>query len=310
MSLGTLQAVWVVRRLKPDVVFLKGGFVGVPVGLAAALWRVPIITHDSDAVAGLANRVVSRWVNTHATALSPEYYPYDSQRTVQVGVVVASEYEQVNESLQQQYRQAIGVGEAGEVLLISPGSSGSVVINEAVRTLVPKLLEQHPNLYIVHQTGKGKAGIYQDFHHDRLFVSEFLHPLYQYSGAADVIIMRAGANSLAEFGVQAKACVVIPSPHLTGGHQLENAQRLADAKAIAFISQASIEHDAVALEQVVNQLLASPEDRRTLAKNLQKQSATDAAQIVARLIIETGANIDQATQQSSSNKQSSSCDEK
>ena len=61
--------------IKPDVVFCKGGFVGVPVGLAAARLKIPYLTHDSDAIPGLANRIISRWAAKHAVALDPELYP-------------------------------------------------------------------------------------------------------------------------------------------------------------------------------------------------------------------------------------------
>jgi UDP-N-acetylglucosamine--N-acetylmuramyl-(pentapeptide) pyrophosphoryl-undecaprenol N-acetylglucosamine transferase len=68
-GVGLLQSLWLVKKINPDVVFLKGGFVGVPVGLSAALWHKPFVTHDSDALPGLANRIVSRWAKYHATGM-------------------------------------------------------------------------------------------------------------------------------------------------------------------------------------------------------------------------------------------------
>src|SRR5579862_7870303 len=81
------------KRLKPDLVFIKGGFVGVPVGLAAAQLHIPFITHDSDAVPGLANRIIARWATAHAVALPKELYNYPADKTFTVGVPISSDFE-------------------------------------------------------------------------------------------------------------------------------------------------------------------------------------------------------------------------
>jgi UDP-N-acetylglucosamine--N-acetylmuramyl-(pentapeptide) pyrophosphoryl-undecaprenol N-acetylglucosamine transferase len=94
-AIGTLQALIVIKRLKPDVVFLKGGFVGVPIGLATAFWRVPFVTHDSDALPGLANRLVARWARYHATGMPAEYYPYPRKSVRHVGVLVSDRHKHV-----------------------------------------------------------------------------------------------------------------------------------------------------------------------------------------------------------------------
>src|SRR5690606_13564925 len=79
--IGFCQSVWLLLRRRPDVVFIKGGYVGVPIGLAAALLKVPFITHDSDAVPGLANRVVGRWARLHATGMPEKFYDYPPDGT-------------------------------------------------------------------------------------------------------------------------------------------------------------------------------------------------------------------------------------
>lgn len=82
---GLVQSYRLLGDLKPDMVFCKGGFVGVPVGLSAALRHIPYVTHDSDAIPGLANRVIAKWAALHAVALDPSLYPYPVERTVNVG---------------------------------------------------------------------------------------------------------------------------------------------------------------------------------------------------------------------------------
>lgn len=115
---GIVQSYRLLKRLKPDVIFIKGGFVGVPVGLAAAGLKIPFITHDSDAIPGLANRIIARWARKHAVALPAEVYSYDPSRTVTVGVPVIHEYTRVTPETQRQYKQEIGLSDDAQLLFI------------------------------------------------------------------------------------------------------------------------------------------------------------------------------------------------
>lgn len=285
-GLGFIQALWLVRQIRPDVVFLKGGFVGVPVGLSAAFWHKPFITHDSDALPGLANRIVARWASYHATGMPAEFYSYPKEATVHVGVLVGESYVPVTEELRKQYREQIGVPADAELLLITGGSLGALAINQAMRLIVPHLLEQDPNLYIVHQVGKGRQATYVDFSHDRLRVLEFLQPMYAYTGASDVVVSRAGANTIAELGVQGRAAILIPNPILTGGHQTKNADHLEEKGAVKVVREAELGKDAALLQTAIIDLLTDIQKRAELGKKLQSITISDAANKLARLLLE------------------------
>ncbi len=283
---GCVQAIRVLRNVRPDTVFLKGGFVGVPVGIAAGLLKIPLVTHDSDAVAGLANRLVARWASLHLTAFPAEAYPYNDEKTKEVGVIVSSAYEQVTPELRQSYKKELGIPSKSRVLLITGGSTGAVAINEAIEQLYEELLDTYSNLYIIHQTGKGKAGERQSDYGQRLRRIELLNPMHVYSGAADVIIMRAGANTLAEFAVQAKACIVIPSPHLPGAHQTKNAQHLADQDAIMLIQQQDRHVPVDDLRIGVTSLLDDSQKRSELSKSLHKLAHEQTSVRIAKTLID------------------------
>ena len=282
---GISQAWRLLGKLDPDVVFLKGGFVGVPVGVAAALRRMPIVTHDSDATAGLANRLVSRWTRLHATALSAEYYPYPPAKVQTVGVLVEPSFQAVTASAQAGFKRQLNLPEQAPVLLITGGSLGAQRLNQAVAGIAAPLLEAHPSLHIIHQVGQGKAGVYGDYRHDRLQVLEFLAPMAAYTGAADVVVARASANTLAELGVQGKACIAVPSPYLSGGHQLKNAQRLAEQGAAVVIAEAMLHDPQQGLLPVITELLASQSRREQLGRVLQSQTIPDAAHRLAVLLL-------------------------
>lgn len=284
--MGFVQSFKLLGREKPDLVFLKGGYAGVPVGLAAALRRIPIITHDSDAIPGLANRIVSRWVVLHAVALPPTEYSYPPEKTKQVGVLVEHNYQPVSDDTQAAFKQSLGIPKESPVLLVTGGSSGAERINVAVVKIVPDLLEDYPALHVIHQTGKGKASVYQDYTHERLTILEFLQPMHVYMGAADVVVSRASANTIAELGVQGKAAIVVPSGFLSGGHQLKNAMRLKEQGIAEVVTEDSLYDLQHGLLASVRRLLDDKKYRDQLAGSLQQATIRDATKRLATLLIE------------------------
>ena len=266
--------------------FQKGGFVGVPVGIAAAWRHIPIVTHDSDAVPGLANRIVSRWAVLHATALPAEYYAYPSAKVLHVGVLVQRAYQPVTTEMERDCKLRLTLNPEEPLLLITGGSSGAEAINKAVSHFIATLLQNHSTLQIIHQVGKGKAGVYGNFTHERLKVLDFMKPMADYTAAADIIVTRAGANAMAEFGVQGKACIVVPSPHLTGGHQIKNAQILAEKGAAIVVNEDMLYDSQHGLFTAITSLLTNEKRRLELAATLKANTITDAAERLAAVLIE------------------------
>ena len=293
IALGFFQSLKVVRRYRPSAVFLKGGFVGVPVGLAAGIKKKPIMTHDSDAVAGLANRLVSRYVSIHATALEADNYPYISNKVQQVGVIVSHKYQPVGEPDKKDAKNKLDIPKDAKLVLVTGGSTGSTAINTGVEKLYDRLFNSHSNLYIIHQTGKGKAGNPEQFKkYSRLQRLELLENMYMYSAAADIIVSRAGANTLAEFAVQGKACVVVPSPHLPAGHQLRNADYYEKRGAIATVAQEELEASPGILYDAIDGLLADDTQRSELAERLHQELHHGAGEMIAKKLYDLAETYD------------------
>jgi UDP-N-acetylglucosamine--N-acetylmuramyl-(pentapeptide) pyrophosphoryl-undecaprenol N-acetylglucosamine transferase len=291
---GVWQSIWLLRRLKPNVVFIKGGFVGVPVGLASALWRIPYVTHDSDALPGLANRIVAPWARKHAVALPKEVYAYAPEKTETVGVPVSRKYHPANTKEMVETRKRLGLEKANKVVLVTGGGLGAQRVNDAVADCVPDLLTRYPKLYVVHLAGRSKEQSLRQAYQKRVsekdqarvIVKDFVSNLYDYSEAADVIITRAGGTSMAEFAAQAKACVVIPNPYLTGGHQLKNAQVLADRKTIKMVREDLMTTDHHALMPPLVELLDNPAMAKQLGDRLHTLAQPDAAHRLAMVLLE------------------------
>jgi UDP-N-acetylglucosamine--N-acetylmuramyl-(pentapeptide) pyrophosphoryl-undecaprenol N-acetylglucosamine transferase len=291
---GIWQCFRILQKMRPDVIFIKGGFVGVPVGLAAALLRIPYVTHDSDPLPGLANRIVAPWAKKNAVGFPADIYKYAVSKIVSVGIPVTRQYHPLTVAEIRKAKEDIGTNPDGKVLLITGGGGGARRLNNAIVTCAKPLLDRYPDLTIVHLTGqKLEHEVRQQYQkeltneeHARILVRGFVTNLYAYSGAADVIVTRAGATSIAEFGAQKKACIVIPNPVLTGGHQLMNAKILAEHHAVKLVTEEKLRRDHHALMPVLVDLLDKPEAIVQFGEKLGELAQPDAAKRMAMVLLE------------------------
>lgn len=291
---GVWQSFWMLKKLKPEAVFIKGGFIGVPVGLSAAALRIPYLTHDSDAHPGLANRIVAPWAQKHAVALPKEIYAYPAAKTVTVGVPIARQFHPFDAAEAKAVRRRLGLPADGRILFVTGGGLGALRLNQAVAGCLPDLLVRYPDLHVVQISGRAHEVELRQYYkkhlpmaaQERVEVKGYVTNLYDYSGVADVIITRAGASSIAEFAAQEKACVVVPNPLLTGGHQLKNARVLTERKAIRMVPEDALKADPLNLMSPVVELLDKPDHRRRLGKKLASYVQTDAAKRLAVLLLE------------------------
>lgn len=291
---GTWQSFKLLKQLRPDVIFIKGGFVGVPVGLAAAVLRIPYVTHDSDALPGLANRIVAPWARKHAVALPKEIYNYPAEKTEVVGVPISHNFRAPTNTERQQYKRQLGLDGFEKVVLVTGGGLGAKRLNDAVVSCAEDLFRRYPTLGLVHVAGRDhevslrkeyKRRLPQEFH-KRIVVKGYITNLYQYSALADVVVTRAGASAIAEFASQAKPCVVVPNPVLTGGHQLKNALVLQERKAVRVVNEAVLTEDHLALMPPLVELLDDSKRAQALAQKLHSMAKPDAAKHLAMVLLE------------------------
>jgi UDP-N-acetylglucosamine--N-acetylmuramyl-(pentapeptide) pyrophosphoryl-undecaprenol N-acetylglucosamine transferase len=292
--IGIWQSHKLLKDLKPDVIFIKGGFVGVPVGLAAAWQHLPFVTHDSDSIPGLANRVIGRWAIVHAVALPEEIYDYPQDKTVTTGIPLVGKFEPVTAALKASYRQEINVPNDAKLLFIIGGGLGSQRINFAISETVPHLLNEIKNLIVVHGVGRANEVDMKATYEKKLGPAEqgrvrvygYLSDVYRYSGAADVIVTRAGATNLAEFALQGKACIVVPSPFLTGGHQLKNARVLEEQGAAIIVSEDDLQADPNRLAKRVSALMDDEASQKSLGQQLSRLAKPRATHDLAVLLLD------------------------
>ncbi len=220
MLIGILQSYWLLRRIKPHVVFSKGGFVALPVVIGAWLNRISVIAHESDMTPGLANRLSFPFVDKICVTFDAAKRHFKQQNKVVVtGTPIRHE---LLKGEKPRGLALCGFNTEKPCLLVMGGSQGSSVINDAVRQSLDEL-GQH--FQVIHLCGKGKV---EPTLIDKVGYCQFEYAnaeLADLFAASDMVISRAGANALYEILVLEKPHVLIPLPLKSSrGDQIQNAR--------------------------------------------------------------------------------------
>ena len=273
---GYSQACSLMKKLKPDIVFSKGGFVSVPVVLAAANKKIPVIIHESDMTPGLANKIASKGA-TKICCNFPEtmqYLPKD--KAVLTGSPIRRELMLGNKL---SGLDLCGFTAEKPVILIVGGSVGSVKINEAVRAILPELLK---SFQVVHLCGKGKtdeacnniAG-YVQFE----YISKEMRDLF---AMADIVISRAGANAICELLALNKPNLLIPlSASASRGDQILNAASFKEHGYSSVLAEEDLTSES--LMNAINELY---NNRHTYIEKMSQSPQGDAISKIIKLIVE------------------------
>ena len=288
--IGIMESFILLVRIRPDVIFIKGGYVGVPVGLVARLLKIPYITHDSDAKPGLTNRLIGRRALYNAVGMPPQYYRYRPDKMVFVGVPIGSDFTLKHTEVRKKKRKELDLNHNDFLLLITGGSNGAKRMDKMVHAAMKSLLEKNPRLHIVHQVGRENDDIYLDYPvrlHSRIRVAGFLKPLSSFVAAADAVISRAGATAISEIGSMAKPLIIIPNPYLSGGHQLKNAEVLSkDESAIVINEHLALENNKI-LSTAIQKVIDNPAYRHKLGEKLHARIKQNASLKIAELLVDS-----------------------
>jgi UDP-N-acetylglucosamine--N-acetylmuramyl-(pentapeptide) pyrophosphoryl-undecaprenol N-acetylglucosamine transferase len=216
---GVLEAVQALRRLRPAVVFSKGGFAAFPLAPAAKICGIPLILHESDLTPGLANKLALPFAAHVCTAFAET--PKRIRTKVPTSVTGIPLPREIGDARAERAAKRFGFSDGKPLLLVMGGSQGSEAINRHVRALVPELVNAFE---IVHLCGRGKldAGLAKLAGYHQL---EYVHEgYYDLLACAALVVSRAGANSLEELRTLAKPHVLIPlSGTASRGDQVLNA---------------------------------------------------------------------------------------
>ena len=215
---GVGQAFSVIRKVKPTMIFSKGGFVSVPVVIAAKLAKIPVVIHESDVTPGLANKIALPFASHIFTIFQDTLKYLPSDKATCTGSIVR---EQLFKGNGLKGKKLCGFKDDKKVLLVMGGSLGSVVLNDSLRSNLPEILATYN---VVHLCGKENVDTtldsldgYKQFGYVTNELPDLLH-------AADLVVSRAGSNSIFEFLALEKPMLLIPlSAAKSRGDQILNA---------------------------------------------------------------------------------------
>jgi UDP-N-acetylglucosamine--N-acetylmuramyl-(pentapeptide) pyrophosphoryl-undecaprenol N-acetylglucosamine transferase len=267
----------IVSRRRPDLVIGVGGYSSGPVVLVAWLRGVPTMVLEQNAVPGLTNRLLARFVRAAAVTFESTT-AYFGEKGFVSGNPVRAEF--VADSQPTEAR--VNEQPSGVQVLVFGGSQGAHAINLAMVEAAPELAAGGQRLRLAHQTGErdvemvrtayGAARLQAD-------VEPFFYDMGRRVAAADVIVCRAGATTIAEIAAAAKPAILIPLPTATDDHQRKNAEALAAAGAAEMLVQSEASGATLAARI---QALANDRDRRArLAAAARKFARPDAAKVIA-----------------------------
>ena len=281
LTRATLEARRLLRRMRPDVVVGSGGYVSVPVVVAAVAQRIPVVLLEQNAVPGRATRLLAPRARVVAASFAEtaRYLPH--ARVVHTGNPIRAEVRAVTPR---------PIGDRLRSILVTGGSQGARRINRAVTGSMVQLLSDDAELRIVHQCGSldravvaAAAAALPAALAARYTEGDFFDDMAVRMAASDLVVMRAGGSSLAECSALGRPMIVVPYPH-AGGHQRHNATPYFDAGAAMVIDDAECTPARLGAE--INALIADPPRWRRMAAASAALGLPDATDSVVRLIVE------------------------
>ena len=270
---GCFQADKLMKQLKPDVCFSKGGFVAVPVVRGAARAGVPVLCHESDLTPGLANKLCVRYAKKIACTF-PECAKAMGEKGVYTGTPLRAA---LFEGTREEGLRIAGLTGERPILLMTGGSLGAQSINTTLREALPELLRQYD---VIHLTGKGNLDEGLKNQHGYVqfeFVGEEMPHLL---AAADIVLSRAGSNTLCELQALKKPMLLIPYPlGASRGDQIVNAKSFQDRGLAHVLDQQDMTRDSLlkSIQDLWN-------DRDAIRAALEKEPAANGTQKILQLI--------------------------
>ncbi|MBI2450761.1 MAG: undecaprenyldiphospho-muramoylpentapeptide beta-N-acetylglucosaminyltransferase [Parcubacteria group bacterium] len=287
IGLGFIESLWYLWRIMPDVIFSKGGYGALPVALAAWVYRIPILIHESDAIPGMVNKISSRWAKKIAISFDRTKNFFPLTKTNLIGLPIRTQLLDQNKN---EAKKNLGLDLDRKVVLVTGGSQGSSRINDFILDILPDLTRSYELIQVsgvkdyerVLQEGKIMiSDELRRFWHLVDFLDE--SSLADAYAAADIIISRSGASSIFEIASVGLPSILIPLPESAQDHQKENAYEYARVSGATVLEETNLKSGIILTQ--IEKILNDPALSRSLqekSKNFSNLGAADA--IAAELL--------------------------
>ncbi len=293
-NLGTLrrllfvtgQCKKIIREFQPDVAVGFGGYVSGPVIRTAHMMGIKTAIHEQNSFPGKTNIALSKYADAvMLTDLRAEKYMKSGVKPVQTGLPVR---EEILRCTREEARAALHIPAETPVVLSTGGSLGAESVNRTMCEIFPRFADR--DICFIHGYGRmgsfvpellKEKGLRPDG--EKLRISEYIYNMAECMAAADLVISRAGASSIAEIQAMGKAAVLIPYPYAAENHQYYNAKALEENHAAFLIEQKDLTPEK--LEALIGRLLTEPETFRKIGRNARNMAVLDAKEKICDQIV-------------------------
>ncbi len=283
-----VNSLWRARRIisgfAPDVAVGTGGYASAPLLKAASGKKVPTLILEQNSYPGVTNRLLGKSVNKICTAYEGMEKYFSAEKIVLTGSPIRQNIMQMNES-PEEARKFFDLEKDRPTLLVFGGSQGARNMNLAISQLIDKLLSL--GIQMIWQTGKismpmAQKSVLNSKFRQRVKVLDFIHEMDKAYAAADVIVSRAGAISIAEIVQVNKPAIFVPLPSAAEDHQTHNAMALVNKNAALIVPEKDLRRN---LLDTVQLLTKNPEKRDELKANLHQFEHGDATEKIVNEVI-------------------------
>ncbi len=279
----------IIEELKPDIVVGTGGYVSWPVVKAAADMGIPTALHESNAIAGVAVKMLQKYVdriylNFEKTG---DTLTCEREKLMKVGNPVMTGFASIS---REEARAKLGIDDKYKYIILSyAGSMGAEKVNDAVLCLMREYTSKHPEVYHIHATGAIEHELmtsqFKEMGLDKfenIELCEYIYDMPLKMAAADLTINRAGAMTVSELAITGKAAIFIPSPNVAENHQYKNAKVLYDAGAAGLFEEKELTDGAKPLIAKVEELLSDEgiAIRREMSENIRQFAVVDSNKLI------------------------------
>lgn len=280
--IGVFQSLWILLKYMPDAIFSKGGYASFPVVIAGWIYRIPILIHDSDATPGLANSVLGKFADRVAVSYPEAEREFPAEQVVLTGNPVRAD---VVSGDAQKAREFFHLSPEKKTIFVWGGSQGAKIINEKIVDILPELIRKYQ---IIHQTGEsnfeeakhraGELGIKAG--HEGYYPVAFIgDELKDILAVSDLVISRAGANSISEIAAVGKPAIIIPIEKSANNHQRMNAYSVARLGGCIVLEENNLGENL--LLNRIDEVMNNNDLKTTLSTNIKQFYHPDAADRLA-----------------------------
>lgn len=284
-----IKAKKIIREFKPDIVVGTGGYVSWPVVKAASQMGIPTALHESNAIAGVAVKMLQKsvdriYLNFEKTG---ESLSCDRAKLMKVGNPILGGFSSMT---REEARKKLGIPDKYKYVILSyAGSMGAEKVNDAVLCLMREFTSKHPEVYHIHATGSIELELctsqFKEMGLDKcenIELCEYIYDMPVRMAAADITINRAGAMTISELAATGKCSIFIPSPNVAENHQYKNAKVLSDAGAAALFEEKELTDGAKPLIEEVEKLLSDGGDelRAERSEKIRQFAVSDANKLI------------------------------